>query len=526
MVGPALGDTIVPRVADLLPVGIWVARVPDGALLYANDEFTRIMGMAARDDVARGEWSVPYGIYDRQGELYKEEQLPFVRALRARDVVTVDDIVIHRSDGAHVNIRAQARPVFDARGEVECVVIAFIDITREVHAEAGRLESEARLMHAQKLESVGTLAGGVAHDFNNLLSAAQVLVEMLKRSDDDPTRLAQLAQLGEVVTSATKLTRALLDFARHGKPTRTAVNLNDVAHRVAELSRRTMDKRIEIVASLDPSEPVVVGDASQLEQVVMNLLLNSRDAMPEGGKIALSTRVVELDAQSVERLPPLPPGTYAELSVVDSGPGILPEHRARVFEPYFTTKVHPDSKGTGLGLAMVYGIIEAHRGAIEVADAKPRGAHIRAYLPVAPRELVPSSRVAASAPRVGQGTILVVDDDRLVLDAACGALRSLGYEALAAQGGQEAIETLHARKGTIDGVLLDLMMPEPDGAATLDALRAIDAGVRVLVATAGNLADDARYRGVCGFLSKPYSLGALSEAIAHLTSDRADVLRL
>jgi two-component system cell cycle sensor histidine kinase/response regulator CckA len=215
--------------------------------------------------------------------------------------------------------------------------------------------------------------------------------------------------------------------------------------------------------------------------------------------------------------------------VIDSGPGIPADLRGRIFEPYFTTKRDPDRNGTGLGLAMVYGIINAHGGAIEVADAQPHGALMRAYLPAAHTEAVTPSRSAPPEPRSGRGTILVVDDERLVLEASSRALRSLGYQVLEADGGVEAIETFRARQNEIDGVLLDMMMPDLDGASTLDALRAIDPRVRVLVATGGDVApesESARLGGVCGFLSKPYDLGSLSEAIAHLTSDRPEVLRL
>jgi CheY-like chemotaxis protein len=259
----------------------------------------------------------------------------------------------------------------------------------------------------------------------------------------------------------------------------------------------------------------------------MNLVVNARDAMPEGGRVVIRTRLAVLGEDAAARLS-LRPGRHVELSVSDTGPGIHPEHRSRIFEPYFTTKQEAGLRGTGLGLAMVYGIVEAHGGAIEVLDAAPRGALMRAYLPAADVEALPSSRAAPPQPRSGRGTILVVDDERLVLEASSRALRTLGYDVLEAEGGVPAIETFRANRDAIHGVLLDMMMPDLDGASTLNALRAIDPAVRVLVATGGDPSgsESPSWRGVCGFLSKPYDLGTLSEAIAHLTSDRADVLYL
>ncbi len=382
-------DEIVSSMADELPVGVWVARAPSGKFVYANRGFAEIMGMAGRADVAVGEYAAPYGIHTRDGALYPEDRMPFVRALAERRVVTVDDIVIHRTDGRRVNIRAQARPVFDGAGRLTHVVIAFIDITREVEAESARAEADARLFHAQKMESIGTLAVGIAHDFNNLLSALTILGRLLRTEEAEPVRQAYVDQLELITESAAGLTRDLLGFARREKNLARRVSLNEVVEGVASLLSRTLDKSLVVTAILRSRTGMIMGDLSQLQQVLMNLGVNARDAMPEGGSITFTTWDERLTAEAAARVSGLREGDHVVLEVADTGPGIDPAIRDRIFEPYFTTR--GASNGTGLGLAMVYGIVTNHGGGIEVLDVEPHGARIRLYLPSTPGEIVSSA---------------------------------------------------------------------------------------------------------------------------------------
>jgi hypothetical protein len=493
-------DALV-RFADELPVGVWVARAPSGEFVYANRTFAEIMGMAARDDVAVGEYAAPYGIHARDGALYPEEQMPFVRALRARETVVVDDIVIHRHDGRKVNIRAQAKPLLDEAGAITHVVIAFIDITREVEAEKQKREVDARLARAQKLESIGQLAGGIAHDFNNLLASVQVIASSLKRSERDPQRVEDLGRIEEVTQRAVALTRALLGFAGRARPSSRSVSLDRVVQDVGELARRTFDRRISIRMELGAGR-VVTGDQSALEQVVMNLAVNARDAMPEGGELAL--RTFEQDGRVV-------------LEVADTGPGIDPAIRDRVFEPFFTTK--PAGEMRGLGLATAYGIVTSHGGTITIGDHPPHGAVVRVELPAADAEPAQAAAPKASRDaRSGSETILVVDDEPLVLRASVRSLAALGYRVLEARDGAEALEVFREHRGLIDAVILDMMMPRMDGRETYLALREIDPGVRVLLTT--GLANDHAQRvielGARHVLAKPYDIARLTEALARV----------
>ena len=354
---PLTDEEITRSLGDDLPVGIWVARAPGGELVYANRTFREIMGMEARADVASGEYAAPYGIHARSGELYPERQMPFVRALEAGTTVVVDDIVIHRSDGGRVHIRAQARPVLH-EGAVSHVVIAFIDITREA-------EAESRLRLAQRMESIGTLAGGIAHDFNNLLAVVQLVSSSLAAREKDPVRLEALNNVMQAAESGVQLTRALLGFARSTPTLLARVQVNEVVEGVEQIVRRTLGSDIQVSLSLG-CRAEVLGERTQLEQVVMNLVLNARDAMTGGGALALRTR---------------DEGGEVIVEVADTGTGIPPALRQRVFEPYFTTRV---GVGTGLGLATVFGIVQGHGGNITALDNEPRGTLMRVRLPAAP----------------------------------------------------------------------------------------------------------------------------------------------
>ena len=522
---------MVRAIADELPVGIWVARAPGGEFIYANAAFAEIMGSEGRSDVAVGEYAAPYGIHTRSGELYPEDRMPFVRALAARATITVDDLVIHRSDGRRVNIRATARPIFDGSGEIASVVIAFIDITREVAAERTRAESEARLRTAQRMESIGNLAGGVAHDFNNLLMTIQLIASRLRLGERDPAHLDDLRLIDEVTQSAADLTRSLVGFTGRGKHRARPVSVNRVAQTIVELLRRTFDPRIEIALDLASSTGLTVGDFSQLEQVVMNLVVNARDAMPGFGRLTLRTRDQILDDEAACRHPPLSAGPHIVLEVCDTGAGIDPAIRDRIFEPYFTTKTSGSVRGTGLGLATVFGIIDGHRGAIEVLSREAKGTTMRLYFPAAPGAAAEPvnalndprfpARAKAARPTAvrGAGLILIVDDEPLVRSASARALTSIGYDTLLADDGLEAIRMFRDRRGEVAAVLLDLWMPNLDGRATYLELCEIDPDVAVLLTSGCPPNDESRALidlGVREFIEKPCSVESLSEALARV----------
>jgi two-component system cell cycle sensor histidine kinase/response regulator CckA len=496
---------IIHALADDLPVGLWVARAPSGELVYANRQFADIMGMAARDDVAAGGYSQPYRIYTRDGAPYPEERLPFARALAERQTVVVDDITIHRDDGSKVDLRAFARPVATATGVISHVVVAFFDISREVAAERARAESDHRAQLAQRMEAIATLAGGIAHDFNNLILGIKLLASQLALDENNPERKQALAMIDDVTERASALSRSLLGFARRGKHRSAPIALDDVAGGMITMLRRTI-AGVEIRLDLAAGDATVIGDRSQIEQVIMNLVVNARDAVAErdDGLITVRTRLE---------------GRAVILEIADNGPGIPPAIRERVFEPYFTTKSLGPGRGTGLGLATVFGIVESHGGSIAIHDgAAGRGTAMRVTLPAGPRlpeaatVRMPVIRRSGGA----SGTILVVDDDDMVRRALQLSLASLGYDTLAAGSGAAAVDLLAQHTDRVRGVLLDMVMPGMGGRATYLALRQVRPALPVILISGYAMNEEVQAildLGVRGFLQKPCSIEALGAAL-------------
>lgn len=503
---------IILSLGEELPVGIWVARAPGGEEVYVNHTFQQIMGVGLQA-VQAGAYAQPYGIYTRDGALYPESRMPFVRALVERRVVVADDITIHRPDGSKVDVRAFARPVGEP---ITHVIVAFFDVTREVEAERARAESERRLQHAQRLEAIGNLAAGIAHDFNNLIFGIKLIATDLAASETDPKRRAALVLIDEITERSATLTRSLLGFARRGKHRAMPVNLNDVVAAMSEMLTRTIGGAtlgFELEAA---NRGCVIGDQSQLEQVILNLVVNARDALEDGsGRIVVRTTDAPLSATL---------GPCVQLEVLDDGAGIPPELRDRVFEPYFSTKNQGSEHGTGLGLATVFGIVESHRGAIEIdAGLDGRGTTMRILLPAARTAAEEPERPPPVEAPTGSGTILVIDDDPLVRSALCAAVDALGYEALAAAGGAEALELYASHRAGIRAVLLDMVMPGMNGRATYLGLRKLEPDVDVLLMSGYTMNEEVQAildLGVRAFLSKPYTVEALAQALAALRPSR------
>jgi signal transduction histidine kinase/ActR/RegA family two-component response regulator len=500
-------DALLSGVIDQLPLGVWIARAPGGELLFANQVFREIMGIDARPDVAVGGYSAPYGICGLDGRPYPEASMPFVRALQQRATVTVDDIVIHRHDGRRVNIRATARPLL-RDGEVTHVVIAFADITAELEARARQRHDEERTRHDERLQAIGTLAAGVAHDFNNILAQIRVLASMLRLRDPDGDRVEDLRRIEHATDSAASLTHSLLEFGRHPAGRTSRFDLGEIVAGVVELVRRTFDRHITI--EHEPGGGVMVaGDANQIEQVVMNLAVNARDAMPDGGRLRVAVRTLDEGAP-----PPLPPRRYAVVEVTDTGGGVPGELRGRIFEPYFTTKRGAEARGTGLGLASAYGVVQAHGGLIDVGDAEPQGARFRVYLPAVDPGPEPTVRRPELAR--GRGQILLVDDEDALRRAVRRLLEHMGYAVIEATDGVAGVETFRARRGELAAVLLDHVMPGMNGRDAFRVMRDIDASVPVIMAS-GRLDEaieaELLQLGIHAVMHKPFDAEALSQVL-------------
>ncbi len=502
-------------VADQLPVAIWLGGVPGGETIYSNAAFREVLGIDRPPDAGRGAFVAPYGVHTLTGERYPEDRMPYEQVLAARASVVIDDLVIHRHDGRKVNLRVIAKPIFDDAGNLTHVLEAFHDITREVEAERARIDSERRLALSQRLESIGRLVAGIAHDFNNLLTVTKLVVAGLEATEKDSRRRDALAQIDTVTDSAVRLIKNLLHFARRGEHRTAPVSLETVVTAIVEIASRTIDRRITLTTDLGTDGAVIRGDRAQLEQVVMNLLLNARDAISGPGEVTVRTRLRHL-----------PAGPHVVLEVCDSGSGIDPAIRDRIFEPYFTTKTWGPIKGTGLGLATVHGIVHTHGGFVEVDDNPPRGTTLRVVLPCHDGGEVAADtgeHAALTGPpgdaaRNG-GLILVVDDEPLVRQSTAMTLRGLGYRVLEAGDGPAALEAFASHRDEISAVLLDMVLPGQSGKDVYVAMRKVRPDVAVIVITGTVLGDDIREMhqlGVASALSKPYDAAQLAASLRQL----------
>lgn len=386
------------------------------------------------------------------------------------------------------------------------------DITQTKKFEQERTRMEMQLQQAQKFEAIGTLAGGIAHDFNNLLMGIQgrASLMMIELAPPHP-HLEHLHAIEEYIRSATDLTKQLLGFARGGKYQVTPFDINELLLTSASMFGRTK-KEIRVHTQCQGAPLVVEADRGQIEQVLLNMFVNSWQAMPEGGELCLETKAVELD-EAFCRPHQIPAGRYVRVTVADTGIGMSAATRQRVFDPFFTTK--EKGRGTGLGLASAYGITKNHGGLITVESEEGHGATFTVYLPASDKEIGPEISLQGTLLK-GWETILLVDDEDMILDVGRCMLEKLGYRVLPARGGQEAVEALGRANHDIQLVILDLIMPEMDGGKTFDRLRAIRPDLRVLLSSGYALdrqAEEIMRRGCNGFIQKPFTISELSNKV-------------
>ncbi|MCS7027022.1 MAG: ATP-binding protein [Bryobacteraceae bacterium] len=362
-------------------------------------------------------------------------------------------------------------------------------------------ELEAQLAQQQRLLAIGSLAGGVAHDFNNLLTAILGYASLLKEDPATPPHVLEAVDVIEKAAErASQLTGQLLGFARKGEPKRVRVDLHQVLLEVVELLRHTIDKSIRIETVFDASDAWVMGDPGQLFQVFLNLALNARDAMPEGGILTLQTALMDSRVQA---------------SVIDTGVGIPKAIRDRIFEPFFTTK--GAQQGTGMGLTVVQRIVKSHGGQLEFDCDHPPGTRFHIFLPLAhPADSAPRAGESKPASR-GKGAVLVIDDEEVVRQVAARMLKGLGYHAICLENPSEAVEYFRRRRQDIDAIILDLVMPGLGGKACFEALREIDPQARVILTSGYSLDSSVETligQGAKAFLQKPYRVQQLSEILS------------
>ncbi len=436
---------------------------------------------------------------DRQGALASVIERMFAEGKPLKDV----EEQMCRQDGHPLNVMLNSTLVFDDSGRTVNARIVARDITE-------RKRMEGAILHAQKIDSIGNLAGGIAHDFNNILAAVLGSASIMRR------RLTARSKLGkyvEIIESSARrgssLTRQLLTFARKAETISEPVDINHVITETIELFRRSVTRDIAIRTALSVEPATTSGDGGQIQQALLNLFLNARDAMPRGGTLTISTEVTSADARTVSQFSSVRPGPFVAVRVEDTGQGISPEIQNRIFEPFFTTKDH----GTGLGLSVVYGVVQNHGGFITMESTPGHGTTMTVFLP---RTLSGRARrERARRMRIPRGTehILLIDDELSVCEVARDMLAELGYSVHLAHDGEAGAEFYRKRQGMIDLILLDINMPVLGGREAFDLLRALNPAVPIIIVTGYGrdaLETSTFSSEVNGFIQKPFQLETLA----------------
>jgi PAS domain S-box-containing protein len=521
----------------------------DGRFLLVNDGYCAIVGLSREQLLTRRMQDL---IHPHDLALYGNE----FEQLTCGAPHNPTERRYVRSDGAEVWVSSDMSLVCDAEGRPQCFVAVALDITDRKHAEeelyrlkdelekrvAARTEEltrtntelfrtldqreklEAQLRQAQKIEAIGALAGGIAHDFNNLLGIIAVHASSLRNGKASADEAAEKgAAILDTSQRGAALVQQLLTFAQERAAEHKAIDLNMLVSDLMKMMVNTFPRSIAFALDLDPGLPAVYGDQTQVEQALLNLALNARDAMPEGGRLTIRTaRISGEDLRKAH--PEASAPTYVKIEVDDTGAGMDEQVKERLFEPFFTTK--KDLGGTGLGLPVVYGIVSSHRGLIDVESVKGRGAAFRLYLPT--RATGAAGRPPERAILAGRGEgVLIVEDEKNLLALVDTVLKKNGYETFTAVHGEQAVAIYRRHKDEIDLVLLDLGLPIMDGRQVYDELKRDDPQVTVVIST-GYVDPDVRIelvkRGVNGFIQKPLTPQAVLQKIRSVL-DRRKIIR-
>jgi PAS domain S-box-containing protein len=463
-----------------------------------GERWMRQLGIAG-DIVGRTIFDVfpflPDGVRDEYGRVFAGEG-----PLIAKETNTIA--------GREVSTETRKIPVVEG-GRVSRVVTVIRDTTDVVRAQE-------RLRQAEKMEALGQLAGGIAHDFNNQLAAVLGYAELLTHRTKEPQVREYAMAIAQIAQRSADLTRQLLTFARKGKARQAPVDVHAVIGDVVEMLTRTIDPRIRVYSRLGAPLAVTTGDQAQLHSALLNLALNARDAMPEGGVLTFSTDLVEPGAEGAGDLPDsLVAGRHVRVRVSDTGVGMSDEIRRRLFEPFFTTK--GPGRGTGMGLAAVYGTVANHRGAIKVDSEVGRGTTVTVLLPFAQGVEADDAPASAEVPAKGRGHVLLADDEPSVRRVIADTLVELGYRVTAHADGAAALSCYRKAPSEIDLVILDVMMPALGGPSALAEMRRINPDVRAILCSGKPIGPGERCMidgsGVA-FLQKPFTMAELARCAA------------
>jgi PAS domain S-box-containing protein len=472
-----------------------------GSIVYVNPAFELTTGYAREEVLGKSPRVLKSGHHD--DKFYKR----FWETITDGKIWT-GHFINRKKDGTVFEEDASVSPIKNVSGKITNYVAVKRDITKEVSLQK-------QLFQAQKMEAIGTLAGGIAHDFNNLLQVtlgySDLLLTEKSKADKD---YADLQKINQSARSGADLVRRLLTLSRKVEPNPVPMNLNHQVLHTEKLLRRTIPRMIDIRLELADDLARINADPAQIEQIIMNLSVNARDAMGEEGTLTIRTENADLDAEYYRARAEAEPGDYVLLSVTDTGSGIEAETQQHIFEPFYTTK--GIGKGTGLGLAMVYGIVKQHGGHITCSSKVGKGTTFKVYLPSLSTEIEEVAESLAEMPPLGTETALVVDDEEFVRELGRRVLAKSGYTVLVASGCEDALGIYRSKQDEISIIILDLMMPGMGGKDCLKEILKINPEAKVLIASGYSGDETTKHcleSGAKGFVAKPYRAGVLLEQV-------------
>jgi two-component system, cell cycle sensor histidine kinase and response regulator CckA len=496
------------RLFESAQEGILLIDVGNKKITDVNPAVLQMLSFERNAIIGKELWEV--GIFQDQNAFQKA----FER-LETEGRVNCEGMVLNTGYNEHLNIDMNCNSFFmDERWVIQCNIR---DITERKRAEEEQERMRSQLFQAQKMEAIGTLAGGVAHDFNNLMTAIQVSTDVaMMKAEDGDTITHELEEVRNAALRASGLIRPLLLFSRKHLMEFTAVNLNRVIENLLKMLHRLIGEDIEIKMMLSPDVKTIRADSGNLEQVIMNLTLNARDAMPKGGQLIIKTENLNFDANIQHQMPEAYSGQFVCLTVTDTGIGMNPDTLSRMFEPFFTTK--GSQKGTGLGLSVVYGIVKQHEGWIVVDSAPDKGAVFKIFFPVAGEEAefddnehIPIDGLHGSGER-----ILLVEDEDKVREFTTRAIKKCGYEVFPTRSVKEALEVYKSENGRFDLVFSDVVLSDRTGIDLADELIKQKSDIKILLCS-GYMDHKSQWPLIrkkgYAFLQKPYALPELLQAI-------------
>jgi PAS domain S-box-containing protein len=505
--GRLFADRLPEHLLESVPDPV-VVVAGDGTIVLVNRQAERVFGYE-RDELLGEpvEMLAPARFRDE----YLVQRLAYFEDPTTRALGSVPEFHALRRDGSEFPLDIAVSPV--GRGETATAIVVVHDLSeakefeRRRDEEVARANREARIAQSRRLESLGQLAGGVAHDFNNLLGVILNYAEFVAEElEEGTTAHTDVVEIRKAAERATELTRQLLIFSRRETVRPTPVDLNEVVRDIERLLRRTLGEHVELVVNPSKSAPAVLADPGQVEQVLVNLAVNARDAMPDGGRLKIETSEVEFDRYFLQEHPDLPPGRYVRLTVADDGIGMEPEIAARAFEPFFSTK--RKGEGTGLGLATVYGIVTGAGGQISVHTEPGEGTVFRVHLP-AVESHAPAGSAEHAADLTSPGErVLLVEDENAVRDLAKRILTEAGYWVTAASRGREALRLLEDPRQEFDLLVSDVVMPGMRGVELARRANQLRPELPVLLMSGYTTplgAEDRKALGESPLLEKPFS---------------------